>query len=89
MATKNKLTPHLQKASDILMAIKPNISADDRKEACDNFHLSDATVGSYLNGRVRDVGTAEKLIVFFLYRGCQFVDLSHHLINLIGCKLGK
>jgi len=60
----NKST-QLTKCTEVLASLKPNISAEDRKKAVKEFSLSNVTVSNYLNGKSKNLVTAEKLIVFF------------------------
>jgi hypothetical protein len=65
MRDKNNKTGQFTKASELLKSLKPNVTAEDRKKAMQAFDLSDVTIVNYLKGDVRDLSTAEKLIVFF------------------------
>lgn len=65
MKAKYTNSAHLNKASSVLQALRPNITVDDKRAAAKRFEYSDATINTYLNGDARDLGTAEKLIVFF------------------------
>lgn len=65
MRDKNIKSGQFTKASELLKALKPNVTAEDRKQAMQNFGLSDVTIVNYLKGDVRDLSTAEKLLVFF------------------------
>mgnify|MGYP006983107987 CR=1 FL=1 len=65
MSDKSSKNSQFSKAAEILLALRPNIAAADRKAACDQLKLSRSTVGNYINGNVRDLATAERLIVFF------------------------
>ncbi len=65
MRDKNIKSGQFTKASELLKSLKPNVTAEDRKQAMQAFHLSDVTIVNYLKGDVRDLSTAEKLLVFF------------------------
>lgn len=65
MRDKNNKTGQFKKASELLKSLKPNVTAEDRKEAMQLYELSDVTIVNYLKGDVRDLSTAEKLITFF------------------------
>ncbi|WP_430897708.1 MULTISPECIES: hypothetical protein [unclassified Paraflavitalea] len=51
----------LELANEALVAIKPNISAEDRKGA----PASTPVISIYLNGRGRDLDMAMKLLSYF------------------------
>lgn len=51
----------LELANEILVGLKPNVSASDRKEA----PASELTVIQYLRGEGKDLDTATKLIQYF------------------------
>ena len=65
MQDKSKKSNQFLKASELLKTLKPNVTAEDRKQAMKAFDLSDVTIVNYLKGDVRDLSTAEKLLVFF------------------------
>lgn len=68
MKDKCNENPQFHKAGEILVKLKPIVSAQDRKDAMSELQLSDATIAGYLKGRVLDLSTAEKIIVFFSER---------------------
>lgn len=65
------------KAGEILTKLKPLVSAQDRKDCIKELQLSDTTIISYLKGKVSDLGTAERIIVFFSER----IDRREKLFN--------
>lgn len=52
-------------AAEILKDMKKDLSAGDRKAARSELGLSGTTISEYLAGRIRDLDTATKLVVFF------------------------
>ena len=49
-----------------LLRLKPDLTAKDREEAMKALKIdSRCTISNYLNGKVRDTGTAAELIIFF------------------------
>lgn len=56
---------HFQRSAEVLLKLKPFLSHGDNKRAAQELKLSEETVGSYLNGRVRNLDTATRIIVFF------------------------
>lgn len=64
MEAQNQTTPLLDTAKKVLLEFAPNVSKDDKKEAAESTSLTLTTIIRYLNGDVRDIGTAEKIIEF-------------------------
>jgi hypothetical protein len=60
-------TPETQKEklSRLLVAIRPNVTKEDRKEAQVRFGITKATTSRYLNGIVNDITTGFNLYNFF------------------------
>jgi hypothetical protein len=65
MPHKDSNSNQFTKAGEILLKLKPHVSAQDRKDCMKELSISDTTVTAYLKGKVLDLGTAEKLILFF------------------------
>lgn len=65
MDRKDIQTSHTRKASEILLQLAENVCPADKKDAANQLNLCSVTINDYLKGRVRDLSTAEKLIVFF------------------------
>lgn len=68
MQAKDNKINQFSKAGEILCKLKPLVVAQDRKDAMQELGYSDTTITCYLKGKVMDLGTAEKLIVFFSER---------------------
>lgn len=64
MSTPQTVKTDLDLANEALVALKPNVSASDRKEA----PASEAIVVAYLKGEGRDLDTAMSLLGFFRMR---------------------
>lgn len=58
---EKKQKTDLDLANEAIAALKPNVSASDRKEA----PVSEATLIQYLNGQGKDLDTAMDLLQFF------------------------
>lgn len=54
-----------EKLAENLLAIKEQVSAADRRVACEKYGLSYATVHNYLNGKVGDIDTGITLLRYF------------------------
>jgi hypothetical protein len=68
MSTANQNIPLAEKAKEILLLLATEVSREDRKQAVQNLKVSPMTISRYLNGDVRDTGTAEKIINFLRLR---------------------
>jgi hypothetical protein len=58
----------IDRANNILLQLKPNVTAQDREDAQKELNLGEATVNRYLLGEGRKVETALDLIEFFQKR---------------------
>lgn len=65
MESKNTPNSQICKAAEVLKRMRPNISSEDRKQAMKELGVTPFTLSNYLNGKGRDLSTAENLIVFF------------------------
>lgn len=54
-----------ERLAAILVQLKPDVSAQDRKDACDKLQTTNANISRYLKGQVLDNDTAVKMIAFF------------------------
>jgi DNA-directed RNA polymerase specialized sigma54-like protein len=63
-----KLLTQKEKLSDAFKAIKPNVTADDRKAAETELGKEKSTISRYLGGRVMDLDTGIQLYTFFKKR---------------------
>lgn len=65
--TKRKPKERLQKEqfAELFARIKPDVAAEDIKQAEDRKIASQATISRYLNGDVADTGVAYKLATHF------------------------
>lgn len=64
--TENQNTPtQIERANNILLDIKPNVTAQDREDAQKELELGEATVNRYLIGEGKKIDTALALIEFF------------------------
>jgi hypothetical protein len=58
---ENEQKTDLDLANDALAALKPNVTASDRKEA----PVAESTLIQYLNGSGKDLDTAMELLQYF------------------------
>lgn len=65
MTSKNNTNNQISKAIDILAGLRPNITREDKKSAIEELKVSPFIISTYLNGKGKNLSTAEKLIVFF------------------------
>lgn len=65
MAIKYKQSGQYLKAAEVLKALQSSISGEDKKKAQEELQISGLTINKYLDGEIRELGTAERLIIFF------------------------
>lgn len=69
MLNENKSNTQKESFGQELKKIKVDVTAKDRVDAQKLLGIkSHTTISSYLNGNIKDIDTAAKLLVFF--RGC-------------------
>ncbi|MFL5809222.1 MAG: hypothetical protein ACJ749_06845 [Flavisolibacter sp.] len=66
--SKQNAQSQLERATAILIDLRPDITSEDRDEAMKKLDLSEPTLSRYLNGEAKKIGTALNLIEFFQKR---------------------
>ncbi|WP_153799040.1 hypothetical protein [Foetidibacter luteolus] len=60
----NKIGPQREMYKSAFAEMRVNISAEDRKAAIDHLQTTRATISRYINGDIRSLTTANKLLKF-------------------------
>ena len=62
---KYKVSDEIKELAAVLQELRPGISAEDRREARRRLNIGRTKLSECLNGKVKDLEKAHKLIKFF------------------------